>query len=61
MIKLGDSNFSFAQIGHFITDKDWIHPSINQRTAGKKIGGRITAARNASVKKGYFWAKVRKP
>lgn len=32
MIKLGDSNFSFTQIGHFITDKNWIHPSINQRT-----------------------------
>lgn len=32
MIKLGESNFSFAQIGQFVTDKDWIHPSINQRT-----------------------------
>lgn len=32
MIKSGSYEFSFSKIGHFITDKEWIHPSINQTT-----------------------------
>jgi hypothetical protein len=36
-------------------------PSINQRIAGKKMGGRITAARNANVKKGYFSTNASNP
>ncbi len=32
MIRAGNCKFSFANIGQFITDKEWIHPSINQKT-----------------------------
>ena len=32
MIRYGNAKFSYANIGHFLTDKEWIHPSINQKT-----------------------------
>lgn len=32
MIESGSYEFSFRQAGHFITDKEWIHPDIAQAT-----------------------------
>ena len=32
MIKSDKSEFSFQKVGHFITDKEWIHPDIIQTT-----------------------------
>lgn len=32
MIKSGRCEFSFRETGHFITDKEWIHPDVTQKT-----------------------------